>query len=297
MKKFIVSTAVAALLLGGAQVFAQTATVTSTSSAQVSAYLAQLQILRQLRQGMSGDDVKALQTILASQPDVYPQGLVTGFYGPMTAKAVAKYQEKFGLEPVGSVGPKTRQKLNEILSFNATSTKARGNSERGNEDRNDKDCVKIPPGHMVAPGWAKTHGGTTTMQVPSCQTLPKGIVGIIDGDHGRRGTTTVPTTTPPVLDTSAPVISGLSISGTTGYSTLLSWITNENATTKVIYGTTTPVVSSASSTVIVQGGLSLAHIVPISNLSTSTLYRVVVVSADAAGNTATSSEISFTTLP
>ena len=80
----------AASLGFGVHAFAQTSTA---QSAQVTAYLTQLNLLRQMRQGMSGDDVKALQTILAAQPDVYPEGLITGYYGPLTSKAVKNYQE------------------------------------------------------------------------------------------------------------------------------------------------------------------------------------------------------------
>ena len=110
MKKIIVLLLAIALTFGGVQVFAQTAT--TTTSPQVNAFLAQLKILRQLQRGMSGDDVKTLQAILAAQPDIYPEGLVTGYYGPMTFRAVKKYQEKFGISSVGRVGPMTMKKLN-----------------------------------------------------------------------------------------------------------------------------------------------------------------------------------------
>src|SRR5258708_10121200 len=38
-----------------------------------------LQLIAQLRQGMTGDDVKTLQTILAADTSVFPEGKITGF--------------------------------------------------------------------------------------------------------------------------------------------------------------------------------------------------------------------------
>jgi len=70
---------------------------------------------RQLHLGDSGDDVKVLQETLATDPAIYPEGLITGKFGPLTAKAVKRFQEKQGLEGVGEVGPKTREILNRFL--------------------------------------------------------------------------------------------------------------------------------------------------------------------------------------
>lgn len=67
-----------------------------------------------LKYGISSDEVKKLQIVLAQDPSIYPEGLVTGYFGNATKKAVAAFQEKYGMEAVGSVGPKTRAKLNEL---------------------------------------------------------------------------------------------------------------------------------------------------------------------------------------
>lgn len=58
------------------------------------------QILRTLDQGISGSDVKDLQTYLGVSP--------TGYFGPATARAVAAFQADEGLSQVGIVGPQTR---------------------------------------------------------------------------------------------------------------------------------------------------------------------------------------------
>lgn len=61
-----------------------------------------------------------VQNFLAKDPDVYPEGSVTGFFGPATQRAVKRFQEKHGIEPVGFVGPATRAKLNELMGTPAS---------------------------------------------------------------------------------------------------------------------------------------------------------------------------------
>lgn len=65
-----------------------------------------------LKRGMSGAEVSALQTIIAKDPNIYPEGLITGYFGTATERAVMRFQKKYGLEQVGYVGPKTRELLN-----------------------------------------------------------------------------------------------------------------------------------------------------------------------------------------
>ncbi|MEK7148325.1 MAG: peptidoglycan-binding domain-containing protein [Patescibacteria group bacterium] len=66
---------------------------------------------------MSSDDVRRLQALLASDKEVYPEGLATGYYGALTKKAVGKFQIKHGVVSsseapgYGMVGPLTRAKL------------------------------------------------------------------------------------------------------------------------------------------------------------------------------------------
>jgi len=65
---------------------------------------------------MSGSDVSALQTFLASDPSLYPQGLVTGYYGFLTRAAVSNFQIRNGIQAVGRVGPVTLPVLNLQMS-------------------------------------------------------------------------------------------------------------------------------------------------------------------------------------
>lgn len=67
---------------------------------------------RQLQIGMRGTDVSMLQSFLAKDVTLYPQGTVTGYYGFLTKSAVANFQDRNGLPSVGRVGPATLPVLN-----------------------------------------------------------------------------------------------------------------------------------------------------------------------------------------
>ncbi len=76
-----------------------------------------------LRTGSQGAEVRALQECLAGMPEIYPDGEVTGHFGPKTKAAVVLFQEKYAeeiLEPwnftsgTGLVSRTTRAKLNEV---------------------------------------------------------------------------------------------------------------------------------------------------------------------------------------
>lgn len=90
-------------------------------------------LTRELHRGMSGEEVEALQKILATDPSLYPEGLVTGFYGPLTAKAIERLQTKFKLEGEGEVNAATRELINQILASEGV-------------------VEGIPPGLLRAPG-------------------------------------------------------------------------------------------------------------------------------------------------
>lgn len=66
----------------------------------------------QLEPGMTNSDVSALQTFLAADAAIYPEGIVSGFYGPLTVAAVKRYQTAHGLSAVGRVGPATLASIN-----------------------------------------------------------------------------------------------------------------------------------------------------------------------------------------
>jgi hypothetical protein len=105
-----------------------------------------------------------------------------------------------------------------------------------------------------------------------------------------------------VVDTIAPVISNINatttmINATTTGPVRVTWTTNEVATTKVWFGTSTPVVGGTSTQMINSAALVTAHDVTLPTLAASTTYYMMVSSADAAGNTSTSAEFNFNVLP
>ncbi|MDP3735381.1 MAG: Ig-like domain-containing protein [bacterium] len=67
----------------------------------------------------TGGEVSKLQKMLANDPSVYPEGLITGYYGQLTEKAVQRWQAKWKIVSFGSpattgygvVGPQTRAKI------------------------------------------------------------------------------------------------------------------------------------------------------------------------------------------
>ncbi|MGC8651386.1 MAG: peptidoglycan-binding protein, partial [Minisyncoccia bacterium] len=66
--------------------------------------------------GMSSNEVKCLQQFLANlDSDIYPEKLITGYYGPLTMAAVKRYQAMKGIITTGYFGPLTRAAANQNL--------------------------------------------------------------------------------------------------------------------------------------------------------------------------------------
>lgn len=255
--------------------------VTSSSNAATTAttgssLIITVNMIGNLHQGDVGEKVKYLQALLAADPSVYPQGLITGYFGAATAQAVKQYQKKHGLSAVGSIGPQTLKKLKSELEDTPIAI------VQGTATSTGMICAIVPPGHLIAPGWLKKHPNNGVI-VPACQTLPPGIAKKI-------GTTTPPTTP----DTLAPAISGASIGSIASTSANVSWTTNEPASSKVYFGTTTPL-SLGSAANIFSATLVTSHALALSGLTASTTYYYVIESKDAADNTATTSQSNFST--
>ncbi len=69
-------------------------------------------LYRSLEVGSAGNDVSDLQTFLAKDITMYPQGLVTGYFGQFTKSAVTVFQSRNGIAMVGRVGPITMAAIN-----------------------------------------------------------------------------------------------------------------------------------------------------------------------------------------
>jgi hypothetical protein len=89
---------------------------------------------------------------------------------------------------------------------------------------------------------------------------------------------------PPPGDTTPPNVSVVTASGTSSTSATVTWTTDENATSRVDYGTSATSLN-LNATV---AGLATSHSVPLTGLTPNTRYYYRVTSADAAGNSTTS---------
>ncbi len=61
-----------------------------------------------IQEGVANESVKKVQELLATDPTIYPEGLTTGYFGPLTKKAIERFQEKNGLEVTGEMNEQTR---------------------------------------------------------------------------------------------------------------------------------------------------------------------------------------------
>jgi len=224
-----------------------------------------VQLRRQLDRGMSGEDVKLLQEALSTDPDIYPEGLTTGYFGPLTERAVKRFQKKVGVEQAGRVGPQTMSRLNQLL--------IEGNASG-----------KVPPGLLIAPGIRKKFEEWTFGSLPG-QKLPPGIAkklgGGTPGDPG---------------DITPPVISNISVINTATSSAMIIWATNEESDSTIWYDTVGPIFVTDSTSKAVSYDLVLNHEIELFDLTPVTTYYYLVGSADAVGNSTNSSEQTFDTL-
>lgn len=306
---------------------------TQQAQLQTSTNDAIVELVGTLKVGSEGDQVKVLQTLLALDASIYPEGMVTGYFGPATRRAIERYQRRSGLETVGFVGPRTRAELNKWLreQFKAI--------EKIEDDV--ADDVKAAIAAITLPALPSDPCGIPNLpyatSTPFMQKdgktkiIQTGNVFIYkDGKHkiiitpntyhekdGKKQLLITPgmrvekdgkyksiipcngaTTTPPTSgsDTTPPTIS--SVNSTPAHnSAKITWNTNEGATGKVYYGTANPLNIGSASSVAESTWWSLptGHSVTLTSLSASTTYYFVIESKDKKGNTATSSQHSFTT--
>ncbi len=131
-----------------------------------------------------------------------------------------------------------------------------------------------------------------------------GLITVSGLAEGASATTTVTTTRTnypsgnasvvgSAADITAPIISSVT-SSPANTTTSVSWETNEIASTQVFYGATA---FYTSSTIVADTSPRVtSHTVTLDNLLSCTTYHFVVTSADAAPNTTTSTDATFTTL-
>lgn len=113
---------------------------------------------KDLAKGTEDAEVIKLQKFLAQYPEIYPEGLVTGYFGLLTETALKKWQVKQGIEATGVVDSQTRAKLNGIVASTSTSTATTGSAV--------EQII-----YNIAPTSATTASGTTaTCSYPAAPT-------------------------------------------------------------------------------------------------------------------------------
>lgn len=301
IKKFLAAALVVGVM-APAFAFAETSASTSSIQAlleQIKTLQAQIVQIQQqqlqayvslavtLKQGDSGENVKILQQLLAQDKDIYPEGRISGFYGPLTAQAIKRFQKRHGFEQVGNVGPKTLKRLNELFGKFGNSNSGK-DKDKDDKNKDDEDNDGYADNASTTPGVGKVavcHKGKT-IYVGS----PALWAHINHGDYSGTCSGTA-TTTPPVTDVTAPLISSVNVNGITPFTATIIWNTNENATSQVEYGAT----NSYGYMTTFNSSLVTSHSVLLSGLSASSTFHFRVVSKDAANNSASSTDMTFVT--
>lgn len=100
--------------------------ILASAASQLSSYVPQLMQFKfggstfaVLSFGSRGTAVAALQQVLRRDASIYPEGLVTGYYGPLTQAAVARFQARYSMSQSGSVDSQTLVKLAQVYGSSA----------------------------------------------------------------------------------------------------------------------------------------------------------------------------------
>ncbi|RJQ36405.1 hypothetical protein C4552_03905 [Candidatus Parcubacteria bacterium] len=129
-----------------------------------------------LDRGDRGAGVTALQSALATDRAIYPEGLITGYFGPLTEAAIKRFQGRHGLVMSGTVDDITLQRL--IAIYGASLAVIRP----GGTPAPAPAPAPAPPPATTTPPAPPPASGTTTPPAP-----PSGA-----------------TTTPPAATTTPP---------------------------------------------------------------------------------------------
>lgn len=91
------------------------AQLNGNSATSTAAFKNKFRLNQEFGVGATSEEIKNLQKILATDPSIYPEGMVTGYFGPLTSKAVSRLQTKYQLENRGLLTSETRDFINSIL--------------------------------------------------------------------------------------------------------------------------------------------------------------------------------------
>jgi thiol-disulfide isomerase/thioredoxin len=159
-----------------------------------------------------------------------------------------------------------------------------------------------PATSQVNYGKTETYGSTTPLDTNLSTSHSVTLTGldpnttynfkVISTDAaGNEATSEGELTTLATADKTPPTISGVNVSNITESSAIITWTTNEPATSQVTYGKT----ETYDSTTSEDTNLSTSHSVTLTGLDDGTTYNFQVISKDSSGNEATSANQTFDT--
>lgn len=115
-----------------------TTTTTAPSTSSLTYGCTDLRSYPSMYQGSSDattrGGVTILQTFLARDPEIYPEGIKTGYFGLLTKLAVQRFQTKYGVATLGMpgygyVGPITKNKIYSLSCLTDTSIPGTGSTD------------------------------------------------------------------------------------------------------------------------------------------------------------------------
>lgn len=264
----------------------------------------ELAITKTLKRGDIGEEVRKLQELLKSYPEIYPEGLVTGYFGSFTESAVRRFQEKYSqdiLSPLGLsggtgiVGENTRNTLNKLAATPAVpavpATPAQPLLREG--------IPAIPAKPAVPAQSVPITGATSTEPTVSPPVTATPIPTPTPTPSPSTATTTPTPESTTTSDTTSPSVpTNLSASAASPSQINLSWTGSTDNVEVVgykIYRGGTQIVTLAASATSTAGSTIYYSDTA---LQVSTAYTYTVIAYDAAGNASTqSASASATTQP
>jgi peptidoglycan hydrolase-like protein with peptidoglycan-binding domain len=223
----------------------------------------------------TGSDIQSLQQWLnangfpVAQTGAGSPGSETTTFGTHTYQALIGFQRSEGLPATGFLGPLTRGKL--AQNFTSTTSAASSSTSA-------TSATTTTPSNCPASSTLTCYPGTAIVRpvAPGNGYTP---------GFGGGGTTVVQDITPPVISS----VSSFPTAGD-GTQAVISWSTDEPATSQVQYGTNAGAYTNSSS---LDATPSTKHSVTLTGLTASTTYFYQVKSADVSGNLAASDERDF----
>ncbi|HTL70687.1 MAG TPA: fibronectin type III domain-containing protein [Candidatus Eisenbacteria bacterium] len=222
---------------------------------------------------------------------VHLSGLTPGTLYHFRVRSTASGAEAVSGDNTFTTLDTTAPVISNVQAVDITGTSARIIWDT-NEDANsrvDYDTVSGPPYAFSQSNATLTNAHSVTLTGLAPNTVYR--YRVTSTDASGNSTTSVEFTFT-TADTVPPAISSIFVDAITENSARVNWSTDELADSTVRYGLT-----DAYGSTVHEGALVANHQITLTGLAAGTLYHFSVSSTDAAGNGATSTDQTFTTLP